>query len=441
MALKWCDVVPVAPELDALTTPVAWTDAAGTILGGNLACARWLGVSRGGCPACRWRRWKWMATRWRGRCGPAATRPRDVARMRRLSLAYPGHDEIRFADVSLSRTDRGWLFEAHPVEEFPGEDPAVALPSALSAALKGLAHELRNPLAGLKGAAQLLARRIATSSEDDRDSRELVALIEAEVARLTALLDRLLSPTPARPHEPLNIHAVLERVLRLAETDAGWAVKLARDYDPSLPELVGDADRLTQAVWNLVRNAIEAGAANVTLRTRAEHGVRIGDEPHALALRLEIIDDGRGVPEELAEHLFLPLVGPRRRQRPGPCAGAAGGARASRFAGVSLAARGIRCSRCCCRCTGRRGAPVDGCSADCAAHLDRRRRPQRAFRARHRAARRQAMRSTGSRTPPMRSPRCAPAPRPTCCSPTCACPATTAWCCWKSSRPRIRNCR
>ena len=308
-----------SPDLDALTTPVAWTDATGVLLGGNLACARWLGVSQrrlAGVPLAALEVDGDMLAR---ALGAPGTPPRDFASMRRLSLAYPGHEEIRFADVSLSRTEAGWLFEAHPVEEFPGEDPAVALPSALSAALKGLAHELRNPLAGLKGAAQLLARRIATSSEDDRDSRELVALIEAEVARLIALLDRLLSPMPARPHEPLNIHAVLERVLRLAEADAGWAVKLARDYDPSLPELTGDADRLTQAVWNLVRNAIEAGAVNITLRTRAEHGARIlrqahderDQEVHSLALRLEISDDGRGVPEELAERLFLPLVSGR----------------------------------------------------------------------------------------------------------------------------------
>ena len=139
----------------------------------------------------------------------------------------------------------------------------------------------------------------------------MLALIESEVERLRALLDQLLSPSPSRAHEPLNIHVVLERVLRLAETDAGWAIKLLRDYDPSLPELTGDADRLTQSVWNLVRNAIEAGAANITLRTRAEHGLRIGDVPHALALRLEIVDDGRGVPEDLTERLFLPLVSGR----------------------------------------------------------------------------------------------------------------------------------
>src|SRR3546814_6737780 len=74
---------------------------------------------------------------------------------------------------------------------------------------------------------------------------------------------------------------------------------LVRDYDPSLPDLAGDADRLVQATWNLVRNAIEAGAATVTLRTRAEHAVRIGDEVHALALRLDVVDDGHGVPAAL----------------------------------------------------------------------------------------------------------------------------------------------
>lgn len=322
-----------SPAVDQLATPLAWTDAQGVLLGANPALARWLGVGQRRLPgvplpaleADGQRLADWFRS----------LPDREPARLRRVALAFPGQEAVRFADVSLSpvgsgSSEAGWLFEAHPVEEFPGEDPAVALPSALSAALKGLAHELRNPLAGLKGAAQLLGRRIAAAGEDP-DARELVALIDAEVGRLTALLDRLLSPIPARPHEAVNIHAVLERVLRLAEADAGWAVKLVRDYDPSLPPVQGDPDRLTQAVWNLVRNAIEAGAAHVVLRTRAEHGARLarpagaergvpaghhghddrsGDLP-SLALRLDIGDDGRGVPEELAERVFLPLVSGR----------------------------------------------------------------------------------------------------------------------------------
>jgi len=291
--------------LDALATPIAWCSDDGRLQGGNTAFARWLGVAQrrlAGLPL--------AAFEVEGeRLARVMDEPPmgEQVHLRRLTLAFPGTDTRRYADTQISRRDDGgWWIEAHPVDEFPGDDPATVLPSALSAALKGLAHELRNPLAGLKGAAQLLARRAV-----DDEARELTGLIESEVARLTALIDRLLSPQPARAHEPLNIHAVLERVLRLAESDAGWAVKLIRDYDPSLPELPGDADRLTQAVWNLVRNAIEAGAANVSMRTRVERGVRIGDAVHARALRLEIADDGRGVPEALAEQVFLPLVSGR----------------------------------------------------------------------------------------------------------------------------------
>jgi two-component system nitrogen regulation sensor histidine kinase GlnL len=306
-----------ATALDALTTPVAWTGADGCVAGANPAFGRWLGVGARRLPGLPLAALEADGTRlaeWLQAPGE------DAIRLRRLAFAFPGQS-ARFADVALSpREGGGWWLEAHPVAEFPGEDPALALPGAVSASLKGLAHELRNPLAGLKGAAQLLARRAAAraaveaaagKSDGDDDSLELTALIQSEVERLAGLLDRLLLPAPPRPHAPLNIHAVLERVLRLAESDAGWAVRLARDYDPSLPEFDGDEDRLVQATWNLVRNAIEAGAANVTLRTRAEHGVRIGDAAHALALRLDIVDDGRGVPEELAEQVFLPLVSGR----------------------------------------------------------------------------------------------------------------------------------
>lgn len=293
---------PAPPDVDLLTTPVAWSADDGRIVGCNAAFARWLGVGRRrllGLPL--------AALGTDAALGDALAReggPGDAPlRLRRLSLRVADGEE-RFADAWLSRHGDGWLLEAHPVDEFPGDDPS-RLPSALSAALRGLAHELRNPLAGLKGAAQLLGRRI---DPGDAEAQALAGLIDAETSRLAALLDRLLSPAPASPHAPLNIHAVLERVRRLAEADAGWAVRLVRDYDPSLPEPAGDADRLVQATWNLVRNAIEAGASQVILRTRIEHGARIDDTLHPLALRLEIVDDGRGVPDDLAERLFLPLV-------------------------------------------------------------------------------------------------------------------------------------
>ena len=146
---------PPAPE--SLATPLAWLDADGRVLGCNPAFASWLGVSA--------RRLVGMALPELDAEGDrvAGLLPRllptgEPLRVRRARLAFPGNAE-RFADVWLARTEDGGLrLEAHPADEFPGEDPATALPAALSAALKGLAHEIRNPLAGLKGAAQLLAK-------------------------------------------------------------------------------------------------------------------------------------------------------------------------------------------------------------------------------------------------------------------------------------------
>jgi two-component system nitrogen regulation sensor histidine kinase GlnL len=180
------------------------------------------------------------------------------------------------------------------------------VPLALHEALKGLAHEIRNPLAGLRGAAQLLARR-----SPDADARRYLDVITAEADRLAGLVERLMNPSPPRPHQALNVHEVLERVRMLAGSDAGWSVAIQRDYDPSLPALRGDPDRLVQAVWNLVRNALEAGATSIRLKTRAEPNVMIGETPLKLALRIEVADDGRGVPEALATRIFLPLVSSR----------------------------------------------------------------------------------------------------------------------------------
>lgn len=293
------------PSLEQMATPLVWSGADGRIQGANPAFCRWLGVSVRrllGQPLVS------LETQGEALAEQLEMAASDITRLPRLALALPG-EAPRFADGWLSVIDTGgWLLEAHPVDEFQGADPAQLLPGAFSAALKGLAHELRNPLAGLKGAAQLLARR---AHGRDADESELIDLIGAEIERLNTLLEQLLSPAPQRPHAPLNIHAALERVLRLAENEAGWSVRLLRDYDPSIPEFPGDADRLTQALLNLVRNAMQSGATSVTVRTRVEHGLRIAGQPYPLALRLEVADDGRGVPEELTEHLFLPLVSGR----------------------------------------------------------------------------------------------------------------------------------
>ena len=300
---------PAAPALDSLSTPVAWLDDEARLLGCNPAFASWLGVSARRLVGLSLDALDAEPGRLRGLFArlPATG---EAVRVHRARMAFSGGQE-RFAELWLTRDAAGGVcLEAHPADEFPGEDPATALPAALSAALKGLAHEIRNPLAGMKGAAQLLGRR-AESRLDNDSERELIGLIGDEVDRLAALVDRLMNPAPPKAFAPTNIHSVLERVRQLADAQAGWAIKLVRDYDPSLPEFDGDADRLTQALWNLLRNALESGAWQVQLRTRAEHQVLIGDAVHRLAVRVEIADDGRGVPEDLTERIFLPLVSGR----------------------------------------------------------------------------------------------------------------------------------
>lgn len=176
----------------------------------------------------------------------------------------------------------------------------------VSESLRGLAHEMKNPLAGVRGAAQLLKRHI-----NDPDQQLLADLVISEADRLSALADRLLHPRGKAAARSVNLHEIAERARALILAEAGADIKLERDYDPSLPDLHGDADSLLQVVLNLIRNALQAGAATITVRTRAEHGAVVGGRTLKRAQRLDVIDDGHGVPEELRESLFMPLVSGR----------------------------------------------------------------------------------------------------------------------------------
>jgi two-component system nitrogen regulation sensor histidine kinase GlnL len=213
-----------------------------------------------------------------------------------------GSGHVFSADIIASAVHDGVLLEVHRI----APEGAVAPPSRLSESLRGLAHEVKNPLAGIRGAAQLLKRRLA-----EPELTHLADMIMAEADRLANLADRLLHGG-RKPHlTNVNLHEVIERARAVIASEAAPAVQLDRDYDPSLPGLRGDADRLLQLLLNLMRNALQAGATRVGVRTRAAHNVLIGDKPVRLAARLDVIDDGRGVPEGLSETLFLPLVSGR----------------------------------------------------------------------------------------------------------------------------------
>lgn len=205
-------------------------------------------------------------------------------------------------DVTATDCAAGVLLEMHALNPHD----ATQAPAQISQSLRGLAHEVKNPLAGLRGAAQLLRRRAA-----DSDQQRLAEIIIAEADRLGALTDRLLHPA-GKPHlAAVNLHEVAERARALIAVEAAPEIELARDYDPSLPAIRGDADRLLQLLLNLSRNALQAGATQIRLRTRAENGAVINGQALRLALRLDVIDNGCGVPEHLRETLFAPLVSGR----------------------------------------------------------------------------------------------------------------------------------
>jgi two-component system, NtrC family, nitrogen regulation sensor histidine kinase GlnL len=217
---------------------------------------------------------------------------------RGMSLVAASGREIT-ADIALQPFEGGLLLEVHALAE------PLANSSPLSATLRGFAHEVKNPLAGLRGAAQLLHRRV-----DNEDLRSLAGLIIDEADRLGVLANRLLHHDGAPQIGPVNIHQLLERLTDLLQAEPS-PPQLRHDYDPSVPDLLGDADRLQQVLLNLARNALEAGAHTLTLRTRVEHGVRVGERMLRMALRVDVIDDGPGVPAALRDTLFQPLVSGR----------------------------------------------------------------------------------------------------------------------------------
>ncbi|MBS0589559.1 MAG: PAS domain-containing protein, partial [Proteobacteria bacterium] len=207
--------------------------------------------------------------------------------------ARNGH--VFHADVGIAPTsDTALLIEVHVL----GGEPDASVPTNLSESLRGLAHEVKNPLAGVRGAAQLLARRVA-----DPELSRLAQLIVTEADRLSAMADRLLDPGGEPRRATLNLHEVAERARALIAAEAEPTLHLDRDYDPSLPLLRGDGDRLLQLVLNLMRNALQAGATHIGLRTRVEHNVLIGEKVSKLAARLDVLDDGDGVPEAVRDSL------------------------------------------------------------------------------------------------------------------------------------------
>lgn len=246
--------------------------------------------------------------------------------LRRRQVLSEGAVELRFSDERTVEVDctvapltegeltGGFLLELADVGQrlrVSREEQLLAQNESARVVLRGLAHEIRNPLGGLRGAAQLLA-----AEHDEPSVQEYTSVIIAEADRLQGLLQRMLGPRKPPRHEPVNVHEVTERVCALVGTEAPANVSVERDYDPSIPELTGDDDLLIQALLNIVRNAVQAltGEGNegrggrVLIRTRVQRNSNVGARLHRLVARIDVIDDGPGIPDGLKASLFYPMV-------------------------------------------------------------------------------------------------------------------------------------
>ncbi len=188
------------------------------------------------------------------------------------------------------------------------EEQLLTQHQATQALLRGLAHEIRNPLGGLRGAAQLLECELT-----DATLREYTRIIIDEADRLKALVDRLLSPYRRLQLAPVNIHHVLEHVCALIQAESPDGPEIHRDYDLSIPDLMADQDCLIQAILNLARNAASfAGPQGVVqFKTRVRHQFTIRNRRHRLILEVQVRDNGPGIPDEIRDRIFYPLVSGR----------------------------------------------------------------------------------------------------------------------------------
>ncbi len=171
--------------------------------------------------------------------------------------------------------------------------------------LRGLAHEIKNPLGGLRGAAQLLEKELPS-----KELKEYTQVIISEADRLQTLVNRILGPAGLPKLRDVNIHEVLELVRSLIKIEVKDGIQIHRDYDPSVPDVQADHDMLIQALLNIARNACEAlgDKGNITFKTRVVRKYTIGHQRHKLVACIEVIDDGPGIPADIRDKIFFPMV-------------------------------------------------------------------------------------------------------------------------------------
>jgi two-component system nitrogen regulation sensor histidine kinase GlnL len=171
--------------------------------------------------------------------------------------------------------------------------------------VRGLAHEIKNPLGGLRGAAQLLDMEL-----NDPELKEYTQIIIDESDRLQVLMDRMLGPNKLPNKNTLNIHEVLERVRQLVQVESTGGLIIENDYDPSIPDVYADKDQLIQAILNIARNALQAmeGKGRIIFKTRIYRHMNVGHKHYKLAVKCDIIDNGPGIDPNMMSQIFYPMI-------------------------------------------------------------------------------------------------------------------------------------
>jgi two-component system nitrogen regulation sensor histidine kinase GlnL len=247
---------------------------------------------------------------------------------RQAPLTLLDHDPIT-VDLTATPLQSGaaklLLVEMQPMDRLMRinrEEALISTHDTTRNLVRGLAHEIKNPLGGIRGAAQLLSEDLNNQPE----LREFTDIISAETDRLCKLVDRLLGPNTMPKFALVNIHEVLEHVAALAESETRGSIVIERNYDPSIPEFYGDRGQLIQAILNIVRNAIQAllikdkveGEAHqkqatptIWLKTRIKRNFTIGKTHHRVVCCIDIVDNGPGIPEEIIDRVFFPMISGR----------------------------------------------------------------------------------------------------------------------------------
>lgn len=241
---------------------------------------------------------------------------------RKVTIFLPDHNQI-VVDYTVTPIQLGGekmlILELQGMDRIMRINKEEAMLSAHKTSknlIRNLAHEIKNPLGGIRGAAQLLASEL---EGNDPELREYTDIITSEVERLSKLVDRMLGPNKPGRMVPVNIHVVTEKVAALVKAETQGELNVIRDYDPSIPEILGDREQLIQAVLNVVRNAMQSlngagmlgkGGA-IRLRTRIQRHVTIGKNYHRVVCRLDVIDNGPGISPDIAERIFYPMISGR----------------------------------------------------------------------------------------------------------------------------------